>query len=124
MTKAQLDRRLANYLRTHRRNVGLTLRDVGNILGYADEVAVSRHERFLTMPSLVVALGYEIVYRVPVSEIFAGVREEVEEGIEKKLAEMEERLGQRSSRDRGATATAQKLMWLSERRSSDEEAFQ
>ena len=120
MTKAQADRRLANYLRTHRRNVGLTQRELGNILGFCDEVAVSRHERFLTTPSLMAALGYEIIFRVPVSEIFAGLRDEVQEEVEKKLVELEGYLGDRSAKGRDANITAQKLTWLIERRSSDD----
>jgi hypothetical protein len=94
------------------------------MLGYGDEVAVSRHERFHVTPPLVVALGYEIVFRVSVSEIFAGLRDEVEDEIEKRLAEMEEQLGQRSSSDRNANAIAQKLMWLSERKSLEDESIQ
>jgi DNA-binding XRE family transcriptional regulator len=123
MTKGQADRRLANYLRTHRRNVSLTQRELGNILG-CHEVAVSRHERFLTKPPLLVALGYEIIFRVPVSEIFAGLRDEVEEEIERKLVEIEEGLGHRGAKGRDANITAQKLLWLSERRSWRDEHVQ
>ena len=122
MTKAQVDQRLPNYLRTHRRNVGLTQRELGQILGHCNEGPVSRHERFRATPSLVVALSYEIVFRIPVSEIFAGLRDEVEKDVEKKLVEMEEQLGQRSAKDRNANATARKLMWLSNRRNSEAES--
>ncbi len=121
MPKVQEDQRLANYLRTHRRNVGLTQRELGRILGHANEGPVSRHERFRATPSLVVALGYEIVFRVHVSEIFAGLRDEVEEDVETKLVELEEQLGQRSARGRDANATARKLMWLSGRRNLEAE---
>ncbi len=122
MTKAQVERRLANYLRTHRRNVGLTQREMGHILGHCDDVTVCRHERFCANPSLVVALGYEIVYRVPVSEIFGGLRDEIEEEVEKNLVELEEQLGQRSANDRNANVTARKLMWISERMNSEDES--
>lgn len=122
MTKAQVDQRLANYLRMHRRNVGLTQRELGHILGHCNEGPVSRHERFRATPSLAVALGYEVVFRVPVSEIFAGLRDEVEEEVEEKLVELEEQLGQRSTKDRNANVTARKLIWLCERRNSEDES--
>jgi len=124
MTNAQVNQRLANYLRTHRRNVGLTQRELGQILGYCDEGAVCRHERFHVTPPLVVALGYEIVFRVPVSEIFAGLRDEVEGDVEERLEALEKDLQQCSAKDRNANAIARKLMWFSERRSSEDESVQ
>jgi DNA-binding XRE family transcriptional regulator len=116
MKNALVDRRLANYLRTHRRNVGLTQRELGHILGYSGDFIVSKHERFRVTVPLVRALGYETVFRVPVSEIFAGLRDEVEEEIERKLIELEDYWGQQSATGRNANATARKLTWLYERR--------
>jgi DNA-binding XRE family transcriptional regulator len=121
MTKAQVDRRLPNYLRTHRRKVGLTQRELGHILGHCNEGPMFRHERFRATPSLVVALSYEIIFRVPISEIFAGLRDEVEGHVEERLAAFENDLQQRSAKDRNANAIARKLMWLSERRNSQDE---
>jgi hypothetical protein len=70
------------------------------------------------MPDLPIALGYEIVFRVPVSELFAGLHDEVAVEIEARLATLEERLGRRSARDHDAKATARKLLWLSERKNA------
>ncbi len=123
MSKAQLEQRLANYLRIHRRNVGLTQQELAYVLGHCNEGPVSRYERFRATPSLIVALSFEIVFRVPVSEIFAGLRDHVEEKVETKLVELEQHLGQRSARDRDANATARKLIWLSERRNAEAELF-
>jgi hypothetical protein len=91
-------------------------------LGYSDDIAVYKHERFRVTPPLVVAIGYEIVFRVPLSEIFAGLRDEIEEEIEKRLVEMEDDWGQSSAHDRDANATARKLVWLSERRIVEDES--
>ena len=124
MTSAQVNQRLANYLRTHRRNAGLTQRELGRILGYRDEGSVCRHERFHVRPPLVVALSYEIVFRIPISEIFAGLRDEVEGEVEERLEALEKDLQQCSAKDRNANAIARKLMWLSERRSSEDESVQ
>jgi hypothetical protein len=70
------------------------------------------------MPSLLVALSYEVLYRVPVSEIFAGLAETVEFNVEAQLAQFETYLGEQSARSSRAVAIARKLEWLSERRSS------
>lgn len=109
---------LANYVRIHRRRVGLSQRELGRFLGYQDEGPVSRHERFHSLPPFLVALGYEIVFQLPVSEIFPGVRDTVELAVEEQLAAFEIELQQRSGRGPGAAATARRLEWLSQRRSS------
>jgi DNA-binding XRE family transcriptional regulator len=124
MTHAQTNRRLPNYLRTHRRKVGLTQRELGLVLGYGDEGTVSKHEKFDATPPLEIAIGYGIVFRVPLSELFAGLRDEVGGEIEGRLAELEEHLGRQSVRDRNAIAIARKLMWLSERKSAEYEPIQ
>lgn len=122
MTHAQTgDRRLLNYLRTHRRKIGLTQRELGRALGYGDEGAISKHEKFYSTPPLEVAIGYEIVFRIPLSELFAGLRDEIGQEVEGRLAELEEHLGRHSVRDRNALAVARKLMWLAERRSAEYE---
>lgn len=118
MTQTQADRRLANYLRTHRKNTGLTQWELAEVLGYQHQGAISRHEYFLDMPPLPIAIGYEVVFRIPVSEIFAGVRDDVEEEVEGRLEDLERVLGRRSARERDAMSVARKLMWLNERKSA------
>jgi DNA-binding XRE family transcriptional regulator len=109
---------LDNYLRAHRLRTRLTQHDVAQILGRESRAIVSHHERFESVPSLFVALSYQVLYRIPVSEIFSGLAEMVEIHIESELAEFEKHLGEQSARGRQAAATARKLEWLSERRSS------
>jgi DNA-binding XRE family transcriptional regulator len=111
--------RLTNYLRTHRRKTGLSQRDLGRVLGYQDEGPVSRHERFQVLPPLRIALGYEIVFHIPISEIFAGLRDAIEQDIEKELVNLERGMQERSGKGRHAAATARKLEWLSERKNSE-----
>lgn len=86
------------------------------MLGYGNEGCISRHESFRILPSLEIAIGYEVVFRVPVSELFAGLRDEVTEDVEARLAQLEQTLGQRSFKDGNGEATARKLMWLCERK--------
>lgn len=111
--------RLASYSRIHRRNAGLNQRELGIILGYDDEGAVSRHERFRAVPPLLMALAYEATFRVPVSEIFAGFYEAVAQGVEERLTALERKLGEQSANGPQAAATARKLEWLYARRSME-----
>ena len=122
MTTREVDERFQNYLRIHRKRIGLTQREVAKVLGFFDESPVSRHERFEATPPLPIAIGYEIVFHVPVSEIFAGLRDQVQEDVESRLHEMGDLLGQRSVKDGRAVAVARKLMWLSERWNTESES--
>ncbi len=114
----QLNEPLANYLRTHRLKTGFTQHELATVLGYMSHMAVSRHERQESIPALVVALSYETVYGVPVSEIFAGLARTVESKVEAQLAEYQTYLGTRSAAGPRAASVARKLEWLSERRRS------
>jgi DNA-binding XRE family transcriptional regulator len=114
----QPNKPLANYLRAHRRKTGLTQHDVARVLGHSARGVVSHHERFESVPSLWVALSYQVLYRVPVSDIFAGLTETVEFDVEGQLAEFESYLGEQSANRHRAAAIARKLEWLGERRSS------
>jgi DNA-binding XRE family transcriptional regulator len=118
MIHEQINEPLANYLRAHRRKTGLTQHDLARVLGYMNRDSISRHERLEAMPSLLIALSYEVLYRVPVSEIFAGLAETVESNVEAQLAQLETHLGEQSAESSRAVAIARKLEWLSERRSS------
>jgi DNA-binding XRE family transcriptional regulator len=109
---------LANYLRAHRQKTGFTQEDVARALGLESRGMVSHHERFAFVPTLIVALSYQTLYRVPVSEIFTGLTETVEVQVEMQLAEFEKLLGEQSARGPRAAAIARKLEWLMERRSS------
>jgi DNA-binding XRE family transcriptional regulator len=121
MKDLENDTRLPNYIRIHRRRTGLSQRDISHILGYSDEDSIRRHERLRVTPPLRVAIKYELLFRIPISELFAGLRDEVAVELERKVMELEELLGQQSTTDRNALATARKLMWLSERRNTEVE---
>jgi transcriptional regulator with XRE-family HTH domain len=108
--------RAASYLRTHRKKYGLSQSELANILGLVTELQVSRHERSLTLPLFLTAISYEIVFQIPIAELFPGVYETVRQNVEHRLAEIEERLHQSSVKGRQATLIARKLEWLSERR--------
>src|ERR1700733_5093818 len=81
--------------------------------------SVARHEQFHATPPLEIAISYEIIFRIPVAEIFAGLRDQAEIKVESGLIQLEEQLGARTARDRTALSTARKLVWLSERKNLD-----
>lgn len=118
MTPTKLEEHLPNYIRIQRRRSGLSQRELSALLGFRIE-SLARHELFHTLPALDMAIRYEVVFRVPVSELFAGLREEIATDIEAKLALFEAELGKRSAKGRNANEIARKLLWLSERKNSN-----
>ena len=106
-----------NYLFTHRKQSGLYLREVGKLIDYRNCGQISRHERSKAIPPLRTAFAYEVMFRVPLSQIFVGLYASIEEDIEDKLSELEAELGNRSASDRDANLTFQKLVWLNKRKS-------
>src|SRR5450432_2883804 len=110
--------RLVNYVRAHRKRAGLSQREVALILGYGDEGVISRHELFRTVPPLLVALGYEAIFRTAVSDLFPGLRETIEQAIEASLVEFERDLRKQKNTAKGSQLAVilRKLDWLAERR--------
>ena len=104
-----------NYLRVHRRRCGLSQRDLGLLAGYKNEWQVSRHERSKTVPPLLVALAYEIVFQVPVAQLFAGFRKAVDDAVARNLEELKADLENRRAERQRARALQQKLQWLTDR---------
>src|SRR5437667_302672 len=68
--------KLENYLRTYRKRSGLTQRDVAFLVGCRNGAQVSRYEKRRRLPPLRTALVYEAAFGVPVSVLFAALRED------------------------------------------------
>ena len=119
MSSTETNRRLPNYIRVHRKRSGLAQHELALAIGYESAREIARHEQSAITPSLELAIGYEIIFRVPVSELFAGLRDDLSEVLETRLAQLELELGQRSARDQSATSTARKLTWLRARKSTN-----
>jgi len=110
-----------NHIRHHRKKAGLSQQELARILGYKNEGAVSRHEQSVTIPPLLTAIGYEVVFHIPISELFPGLRMAVEQAIAPRLSELEGHLQERIGKAARASLIAQKLAWLDERRALPEE---
>jgi transcriptional regulator with XRE-family HTH domain len=104
-----------NYLKAYRKKSGLSQLDLGRLLGYKDAGQVSRHERATSNPPLAAAIAYELIFRVPIASLFAGMRGDIVRDIETKLEEMKATLENLSVRPANANLAAQKLAWLSGR---------
>lgn len=109
---------VASYLRSHRLKSGFSRHELAEIVGLFNEMQVGRHERFDTIPSLVAALSYEAIFRIPVAELFPGLYETVAQGIEERLLALEQTLQEKSARGRNAHIIALKLVWLNQRKGS------
>jgi DNA-binding XRE family transcriptional regulator len=107
---------IACRLRTLRRKSGLSQSELAKILGLRSDVPVSLHEHSATAPSLESSLGYAIVFRVPVSEIFPGIFHVIEKGIEERLEVLEKKLHESTAKGRNAEIVARKLEFLCERK--------
>lgn len=106
---------VGNYLRTHRRRIGLSQREVAEMLGQP-EWNVGRHERSRTLPPLLTALSYEVIFQEPVASIFSGAFGAVTSAIESNIAEYEKKLATTTGEGGQAEAVGAKLQWLRHRR--------
>lgn len=100
--------KLAHYLRSHRKRLGLSQDELAWLMGSASGSKVSKYERFTREPSLKAVLAYEIVFGVPARELFAGVFEAVRMVTSRHARSLIKRL----ERDGQSTETAVKLAAL------------
>ena len=108
----------ASYLRSHRLRSGFSRRELAEIAGLLTEMQVGRHERSNQLPSLMAALSYQAIFRIPVTELFPGLYESIAQGIEERLMAVEHTLEKSSARGNKANIIAIKLVWLNERKGS------
>lgn len=73
--------RLQNYLRSHRKRCGLTQAEAAFLAGLSNGAKISRYEDASCLPSLIAALAFEAIYRVPVRRLFAGLFDRIEKQV-------------------------------------------
>jgi transcriptional regulator with XRE-family HTH domain len=106
--------RLPNYLRAQRRKSGLSQNEVAFLLGRMNGAQVSRYEKRRRLPSVETALACELIFGVPVAELFAGVRDSIGKDIGKRRRELSAKLQAKTLKGSEAQMTAHKLRWLSD----------
>ena len=84
--------KLENYLRTYRRRAGLSQDEMAFLLGTRSGTKVSRYERLRRAPSLDTAFAYEVIFRAPARDLFAGAYQRTERQTRKRLRFLAERL--------------------------------
>src|SRR5882724_13255197 len=104
--------RLENYLRTYRRKSGLTQREVAFLLGRKDGAQLSRYEKRRRLPPLRAALALEVIFKVPLAELFAGVREGVDQEIGERIDKLHSDLHEDNGSGRQRFLAARKRTWL------------
>jgi len=72
---------LPNYLRTHRKQLGLSQDEVAYLLGAVSGAKVSRYERFARGASLETALACEAIFKRQASELFVGLYQKIEKEV-------------------------------------------
>jgi len=70
-----------NNLVLYRRRMGFSQKQVARLLGHRDTSMVSHYEHNRALPPLAVALGLEIIYRVPVAFLFPSMYDELKRQI-------------------------------------------
>lgn len=85
-------RPLTNYLLMHRKRSGFTQEELAYLLGCKHRSKVSRYERGARNPSLLGLIGYEVVFRAPVRDLFAGTYSTVRTGIRVRASRLHKRL--------------------------------
>ena len=108
------NQRLPNYLRAQRRKSGLSQNEVAFLLGRMNGAQVSRYEKRRRLPSVETALACELIFGVPVAELFAGVRDSIGKDIEKRRRELSSKLQAKTSKGSEAQITAHKVRWLTD----------
>lgn len=74
-------RPMPNYLRSNRKRLALSQKDLTFLLGAEDGAKVCRYERFIRNPGLQAALAFEAVFQRPIRELFAGLYQKVEREV-------------------------------------------
>lgn len=77
-----------NYLRTHRRKIGLTQAEVAFLVGSKNPMTICRYERDSQIPNLETVLAYEYLFQTPPRIIFYGLVERIKQETNKRIEEL------------------------------------
>jgi transcriptional regulator with XRE-family HTH domain len=80
------------YLRTHRRNWGLTQKDLAELVGIASPVQISRYENSKRAPKIEVALACQVIFGVPPSTMFPDAYALAEDEVMRNMCQIDQRL--------------------------------
>ncbi len=72
---------MPHYLRRYRLRAALTQKEMVHLLGRQSPATVCQYEARKREPDLRTALAYQVVFGVPVEELFPGIHREVEQEV-------------------------------------------
>lgn len=99
---------LQNYVRSHRKLSGLTQAEIAYLLKSDHSQIVSRIERGQQQPDLEEALAFEVVFDVPLYDLFEGLYLDVQTGVQNRAYLLASKLPEAP----GDLGTQQKLRTL------------
>lgn len=80
-------RRFDNYIRMYRKQADLSQDELAFLLGWKSGTGISRFERGRREPPLETLLAMEVVFGVPIRELFAGRFQQVEESVKERVGD-------------------------------------
>lgn len=84
--------KLGSYLRTYRLRAGLTQRDVAMLLGLETGSTISRTEKSKEIPSVLILLGYCVLFDANPEELAPGTFRKIESTISSRVDVLAEKL--------------------------------
>jgi transcriptional regulator with XRE-family HTH domain len=101
-----------NCLRTARRRAGFTQPELAFLLGINDAGQVSRYERGTRLPSLLTAIGYDLILGEPVEALFASLRSGLALKVKNRMRRLRARLASKHETGRDGQVTMRKIAWI------------
>lgn len=98
-----------NLIRSFRRKHELSQRQLGILVGYPSSDSVGRQERSEVAPPLLIALAYEIVFGVPVGQLFPGFRGAVAQAVARNAEDLRRAMEQEHGHHE---SDSEQLQWL------------
>jgi DNA-binding XRE family transcriptional regulator len=90
--KSMPSRKLKNHIRAHRKRSWLSQSEVAMLVGSQTGASVSRHECFRRLPTLPTGLAYEIIFGIPMRELFPGLFEDAQKATLARASTLAEKL--------------------------------
>ena len=99
---------LNNYLRTHRKRIGFTQKEIAFLIGSNDSAKVSHFETFKHIPQLKTSFAYEIIFNQKSKKLFLGTFEKVTKDTRCKAKELLHKLENSSSNSYSCSSSRRK----------------
>jgi transcriptional regulator with XRE-family HTH domain len=106
------------YLRTHRRERGLTQQELARLLVGQSRAGISRVERGLRTPSIETAIAASVLFGIPTKELFPELYRDIEERVVEQAYILYQKAKSEQSRRRGEI---EKLLQDSIKRAGEDE---